>query len=165
MSGVMQSATAKPSRARIPCDHADTGRSNAAPRPLISRMQRQRGRAPLRVIPASTASISAFSSPVRRLSRPASIASSEPTRPRIASSPRSAGSTPARTRSSVVLPEPERPDERDRLARLGGQVDALQAPDGLAAAHELRVRGRDDLARAVQLEAHADVLAATCARI
>ena len=41
-------------------------------------------------------------------------------------SPASRGSSPAITRSIVVLPEPDRPIKRDELAGFGMQIDTAQ---------------------------------------
>ena len=99
-------ATAKPTRARIPCEYDETGRSNAAPSRLSARTPSMLAFASASERPPRTPSSCAFSTPVSAARRPALTDRSEPTRPSTRSVPASGSRTPDMSRRSVVFPDP-----------------------------------------------------------
>ena len=133
------------------------GRRRRRARALGDQVHRSRprlGRARARRGPPSS---SAFSRPVSSAWSPASVASSEPTRPRrphvALVGGQHAGEHPQQRR----LARPGRADERDARPGLESQVDAAQAPGRVAdPAHVPRTR-RHHAAAAVEVEAHPDV--------
>ena len=76
--------------------------------------------------------------PMSRLLAGTSVMSWPPTTTR----PASASSRPASSRSAVVLPQPDGPEQGDQLAGLDAQVEAVERVHGAVAAAQVRRGGR-----------------------